>query len=132
MAEVQGPTPARRIHDKANKILSCTEARVFYIRHTDGDGAESITRVEVFGEADYGKSGVAEDRLPGIWATANLRQIRENLRLVTKPQALDILAALEERGFAVNGKMVSSALGGAPLPDVSNVFEDVHKDPEKG
>lgn len=126
MAQVQGPTPAKRMHDKASKIISITEAKIFYVRHSDADGAESITRIEVFGEADYGKSGRPEDRLMGIWANANLRQIQENLRLVTKQQAAEIIAAMEEKGYVREGKLAASSAGPSEtLPDVGGAFEDL-------
>lgn len=130
MAQVTQPTPAKKIHDRGNKILSVVEAKPVFIRHTDGDGAESITLAYIFGEADYGKGGKPEDRLPGIWAVANMKQLQENMRLVTRGQAMDIMAVCEEKGIMKGGKL-SSVVEEPQPPDVSGSFDEL-ADENKG
>lgn len=130
MAQVTQPTPARRIHDRTNKILSITEGKVIFIRHTDADGAESITMAYLIGEANYARTGEQENRMLGIWANANMKQLQDNLRLVTVAQAKDIIAVLEEKGIVKEGKVVSVAEAAqSTLPDVSGAFDDLDDKP---
>lgn len=125
MAQVTEPKPARRIHDRTNKILSIVEGKVVFIKHTDGEGAESITMAYIFGEANYARPGEPIDKMLGIWAGANMKTLQDNLRLVTKSQAKDIIQVLEEKGIVKNGQLASVAENTAPLPDVSGAFEDL-------
>lgn len=123
MAQVQGPTPAKRIHDKTNKILAVTEVKMVMIRHSGPDGAESLTLAYIIGEANYGAIGAPEERMLGIWTAANMKQLQENLRLVSKDQAKNIISALEEKGIVSEGRVVGSTT--PQLPDLSNEFDDV-------
>lgn len=127
MAQVQGPTPAKRIHDETNKILAISEVRTIMIRHTNKEGVESLTMAYVFGEANYGPVG-KEERMLGIWITASGNQLRDGLRLASKNQAKNIISILEEKGFIVDGKLSTPAA--PPLPDVSGAFDDETEESE--
>lgn len=131
MAQVTEPKPARRIHDRTNKILSIVEGKVVFIKHTDSEGAESITMAYIFGEANYSRPGEPPDKMLGIWASANMKTLQDNLRLVSRSQAKDIISVLEEKGIVKNGQL-AVAEGAVPqLPDVSGVFEDLDKEDAK-
>lgn len=129
MASVTGPTPASRYHDgQGNKILSIARVETIMVRYVDPDGKESMAQIQVFGEADYGKSGSPDDRMPGVWVIANLAQLQEKLRLAPREQAKAILASMEEKGLIRDGKLISAeALASASLPDVSAAFEELEE-----
>lgn len=129
MAQVTDPKPAARFHDGPARILSAVKVEPFMIKHVTEDGRESMVLVWVFGEADYGKQGRSEDRMPGVWAVANMTQLQEQLRLVPREQARQVLATLEEKGYYRDGKPVIPASAAASLPDVSSVFENLDTKP---
>lgn len=129
MASVTSPNPAPRYFEgQGNKILSITEVKTIMVRYTDPDGKESLAQVQVFGEADYGKSGKPEDRMLGVWVVANLAQLQNQLRQAPKDTAKAIIAAMEDKGYVRDGKLVSSDSAGAvALPDVGGVFEGLEE-----
>lgn len=131
MATVTEPNPAAIYHDgKGNRILSLTPVQTIMVRYTDPDSKEAIALCYVFGEADYGKAGRAEDRMTGVWLGANLSQLQNQLRLVSKGQAVSILAMMEEKGLVREGRLVATLPTPVELPDVGHVFEDLGKEPE--
>lgn len=124
MAQVIGPTPAARVHDGGFRILSATEVKTMLVRYVDPEGKEAIVEVCIAGEANYNPPNQPEDRFLGIWRSRSMQQLQEELQLLPKAQARLVIAALEERGFVREGKLVAAAQEAAPLPDVSAVFED--------
>ena len=132
MAQVTGPTPAARLHDGGARIISAVEVKTIMVKYVDPDGKEQMAEIEIFGDADYGKQGRPEDRLLGIWLRKNMTQLQEELRLVPKEQAKQIIAMLEEKGIVREGKVASAANAAQlTLPDVSAVFEDLEHKEEK-
>lgn len=129
MASVTSPNPAARYFDgQGNKILSITEVKTIMVRYTDPDGKESLAQIQVFGEADYGKSGKPEDRMLGVWVIANLQQLQNQLRQAPKDIAKNIIAAMEAKGYVRDGKLVNGdSVGTVALPDVGGVFEGLEE-----
>lgn len=99
------------------------------VRYTDPDGKESLALIYAFGEADYGKSGKPEDRLMGLWVVANMSQLQDTLRMAPIETAKAIIAAMESKGLAQDGKLVGRAvMATVSLPDVSAIFENLEEE----
>ncbi len=127
MAQVSGPNPASQyVEGQGGKVLAITEIKHYMVKYTGSDGKVSMAEVQVFGEADYGKSGKPEDRMLGIWVLANLEQLQNQLRQAPKDMARLIIASLEEKGYVRDGKLVGGdSAASTNLPDVSGVFEEL-------
>jgi hypothetical protein len=127
MAQVQDPTRVGHYPEgRANRIISITPAQHVMVRYVNPDGRETMALILAFGEANYGKGGQGGPVLPGIFILANESQLGAQLRLAPIDHAKSIIAAMEDKGLIVDGKLQGSTPVAAPaLPDVSGVFGEI-------
>jgi len=125
MAQVQDPTRVGHYPEgRPNRIISITPAQHVMVRYVNPDGKETMALIMAFGEANYGKGGQGGPVLPGIFILANEQQLGAQLRLAPIDHAKSIIAAMEEKGLIVDGKLAGSTPAALPqLPDVSDVFK---------